>query len=125
MKKLIEEDVIIPEVKSKPLGIEERFELKLERKEHAIFQHHAKEHLKRLSWLEIQDSSGRAMYFIMNKIVKDFDPIFNAEAISIELDYPRVWALYRFTRIAQLAINEENEEQKVFQDIAAKLFPII
>jgi len=121
-----EEAVLVnPEVENKPLGIEETYEFKLSNKEWKIFDKRMNEYLERWKWLEIQDTTGRAMYFIVKRLVNNLQPLFKTDQISIELKYPDIWALNRISRIIQLDIGEENEDQALFQKINQDLFPII
>lgn len=126
MKKSSTKKVAVnPEVENKPLGLEEIYEFKLSNKEWKIFDKYMNEYLNRWAWLEIQDTTGRAMYFIIKRLVKNLQPLFKTDLISVELKYPDIWALNRICRIIQLDIGEENKDQALFQKINQDLFPII
>lgn len=115
----------IPEIENKPLAIDGTFLFELSKEEFKIFEHYACRYLNQKPWTEIQDSTGRTMYFIIQRLMKNLDPLFDYEAVSIHLKYPDLWALNRLCRITQLEINEENEEQALFQMINQKLFPFL
>lgn len=107
------------------IGIDEKYNFVLTKKEHALFMRHANMFLIKNNWYEIQDTTNKAFYFQLNQFVKNYEAFSEKDSYEIELDYLNIWTINRFARIAQIEINEENEEQEFFQGIVQKLFDLI
>lgn len=112
--------------KNLQIRIDETFDLELTKDELQLFIKHAEGFLKDNDWFEIQDTTGKAFYFQLRKFIKE-NEIFREDVLKyeIKLDYLHIWVVNRFCRIAQIRINEENDEQRFFQRINQLLFDLI
>lgn len=112
--------------KNLQMTIDETYTFEWTKEQLQLFLDHANRFIEKNDWFTIQDTAGKAFYYSLRQMVKNNEILFKDTMIySIECNYLDVWVMYRFARIAQIEINEENDEQRFFQGIAAQLFDLI